>query len=118
MQFLADVYVTCPACRGRRYSPDVLEVTWQGKNIHDVLEMTVAQARAFFADMPKIESPLRILEMVGLGYLRLGQPANTLSGGESQRLKLASFIRQGSAAHCFFLTSPPPGCTLRILPNC
>ena len=107
MQFLADVYVTCPACRGRRYSPEVLEVTWQGKTIHDVLEMTVSEGCAFFADTPKVTSPLRILDMVGLGYLRLGQPANTLSGGESQRLKLASFIRQGSQGRTLFLFDEP-----------
>ena len=107
MQFLADVYVTCPACRGRRYSFEVLEVLWQGKSIHDVLEMTVSQACSFFATVPRAAAPLRILEMVGLGYLRLGQPANTLSGGESQRLKLASFIRQGSQGRTLFLFDEP-----------
>ncbi len=107
MQFLADVYVTCPACRGRRYSPEVLEVLWQGKNIHDVLAMTVTEACAFFASVPRAAAPLRILEMVGLGYLRLGQPANTLSGGESQRLKLASIIGQGSSGRTLFLFDEP-----------
>ncbi len=107
MQFLADTYVTCPACGGTRYAPHVLDVVWQGKNIHEVLQLTVAQARAFFSDTPKIEYPLRLLEMVGLGYLRLGQPATTLSGGESQRLKLAAFIRQGSSEKTLFLFDEP-----------
>ena len=107
MQFLADMYVTCSVCNGTRYAPHVLDVTYQGKNIHEVLQMTVAQARAFFADVPKIEYPLRLLEMIGLGYLRLGQPATTLSGGESQRLKLAAFIRQGSAEKTLFLFDEP-----------
>jgi len=107
MQFLADTYVTCPVCGGTRYAPHVLDVTCQDKSIHDVLQLTVAQARAFFADAPKIEYPLRLLDMVGLGYLRLGQSATTLSGGESQRLKLAAFIRQGSAEKTLFLLDEP-----------
>ncbi|MBM4309959.1 MAG: excinuclease ABC subunit A [Deltaproteobacteria bacterium] len=107
MQFLADTYVTCSACGGTRYAPHVLDVACQGRNIHEVLQLTVAQARAFFAGTPKIEYPLRLLDMVGLGYLRLGQPATTLSGGESQRLKLAAFIRQGSAEKTLFLFDEP-----------
>ena len=97
----------CSVCGGTRYAPHVLDVTYQDKNIHEVLQLTVAQARVFFADVPKIEYPLRLLEMVGLGYLRLGQPATTLSGGESQRLKLAAFIRQGSAEKTLFLFDEP-----------
>lgn len=107
MQFLADVYVRCASCGGKRYTADVLDVVWEGKNIHEVLEMTVADARLFFTGQSKIEYPLRLLEMVGLGYLRLGQPANTLSGGESQRLKVASFIRQGSRDKTLFLFDEP-----------
>ncbi|MEI6125708.1 MAG: excinuclease ABC subunit UvrA, partial [Pseudomonadota bacterium] len=107
MQFLADVYVTCSSCQGKRYSPEVLEVAWQGRTIHDVLQMTVAGARQLFQQMPKVEYSLRLLEMVGLGYLKLGQAANTLSGGESQRLKLASFIRQGSRGPALFLFDEP-----------
>ncbi len=107
MQFLADMYVSCSVCAGTRYAKHVLDVTYQDKNIHEVLQLTVAQARIFFADVPKIEYPLRLLEMIGLGYLRLGQPATTLSGGESQRLKLASFIRQGSAKKTLFLLDEP-----------
>ncbi len=107
MQFLADVYVSCLSCRSTRYTSEVLDVTYQDRNIHDVLQMTVSEARDFFSKEPKIEYPLRLLEMVGLGYLRLGQPANTLSGGESQRLKLASFIRQGSTGRTLFLFDEP-----------
>jgi len=108
MQFLADVFVTCSSCLGRRYSPEVLEVTCRGKNIHEVLEMTVAEALELFSDIPRVAGPLHILAMVGLGYVRLGQPANTLSGGESQRLKLASFIRQGSrGSRALFLFDEP-----------
>ncbi len=107
MQFLADVYVSCASCRGTRYTAEVLDATYQGKNIHQVLHMTITEAREFFTDIPKIEYPLRLLEMVGLGYLQLGQPANTLSGGESQRLKIASFIRQGSLGRTLFLFDEP-----------
>jgi excinuclease ABC subunit A len=107
MQFLADVYVQCSACRGTRYSPDVLDVTYRGKNIHDILQMTAAEALLFFADTPRISHALRLLEMVGLGYLRLGQPATALSGGESQRLKIAACMRQGSSARTLFLFDEP-----------
>ncbi len=107
MQFLADIYVSCSSCLGTRYSPEVLDIKYKGKNIYDVLRMTVSEGRKFFADTPKAEYPLYLLEMVGLGYLRLGQPANTLSGGESQRLKLISFIRQGSSGKTLFLFDEP-----------
>ncbi len=107
MQFLADVFVTCSACRGSRYAPEVLDVRYQGKSIHQVLQMTVSEAVRFFSDIPRVEYPLRLLEMVGLGYLRLGQPANTLSGGESQRLKMSSFILQGSSGKTLFLFDEP-----------
>lgn len=107
MQFLADVYVQCPACSGTRYTPEVFEVLWEGKNIRQVLDMTVAEALQFFKGCPSVEFPLQILEMVGLGYLRLGQPATTLSGGEAQRLKIASFIRQGARTRTLFLFDEP-----------
>jgi len=107
MQFLADVYIQCSACKGSRYSPEVLEVFWHGKNIRDILDMTVSSAVQFFKGYPDIEKPLRLLEMVGLGYLRLGQPATTLSGGEAQRLKIASFIHRGSRSHTLFLFDEP-----------
>jgi len=107
MQFLADLYVTCSACRGKRYSPEILDVCYKGKNIHDVLAMTISEGRTFFADIPKIGYPLKLLDMVGLGYLQLGQAANTLSGGESQRLKLASIIRAGGDQKALFLFDEP-----------
>jgi excinuclease ABC subunit A len=101
MQFLSDVFVPCPDCRGERFRPEVLEVRSRGKNAAGMLDLTVADARDFFADRADIVDKLAPLEEVGLGYLRLGQPINTLSGGESQRLKLASHLAGsdgGSAA--------------------
>ena len=92
MQFLADVELICEECRGTRFKSGVLEVRYREKNIHEVLQLTVREALAFFAGVPKITSKLRILDEVGLGYLRLGQSATTLSGGEAQRLKLAAHL--------------------------
>jgi excinuclease ABC subunit A len=89
MVFLPDVFVRCEACRGRRYRDDVREVRWRGRSIDEILELTVDEALVFFAGEPKVGRGLRVLQAVGLGYLTLGQPATTLSGGESQRLKLA-----------------------------
>ena len=93
MQFLADVELVCEECKGTRYKPEVLEVRYRGKNIHDVLNLTVRAALHFFSGVPKIVEKLRILEEVGLGYLRLGQSATTLSGGEAQRMKLAAHLQ-------------------------
>ena len=93
MQFLADVELVCEECKGTRYKPQVLEVRYRGKNIHDVLNLTVREALQFFAGVPKITEKLRVLEEVGLGYLRLGQSATTLSGGEAQRMKLAAHLQ-------------------------
>ena len=93
MQFLADVELVCEECKGTRYKPSVLEVRYKGKNIHDVLNLTVKESLAFFRDVPKITERLRVLDEVGLGYLRLGQSATTLSGGEAQRMKLASHLQ-------------------------
>jgi len=92
MQFLADVFVTCEACEGRRFQREVLDVYLRGANIHDVLQMTVSQAMEFFRDAPAVTRGLSPLADTGLGYLRLGQPATTLSGGEAQRLKLAAYL--------------------------
>jgi len=92
MQFLADVELICEDCKGTRYKPGVLEVRYKGKNIHEVLNLTVREALHFFAGQPKIIDKLRVLEEVGLGYLRLGQSATTLSGGEAQRMKLAAHL--------------------------
>ena len=96
MQFLADVELVCEECKGTRYKPQVLEVRYRGKNIHEVLNLTVKEALKFFAEAPKITEKLRSLEEVGLGYLRLGQSATTLSGGEAQRMKLAAHLQPAS----------------------
>jgi excinuclease ABC subunit A len=93
MQFLADVELICEECKGTRYKPQVLEVRYHGKNIHEVLNLTVKEALRFFAEAPKVTEKLRSLEEVGLGYLRLGQSATTLSGGEAQRMKLAAHLQ-------------------------
>jgi excinuclease ABC subunit A len=93
MQFLADVELICEECKGTRYKTQVLEVRYHGKNIHEVLNLTVKEALRFFAEVPKITEKLRVLEEVGLGYLRLGQSATTLSGGEAQRMKLAAHLQ-------------------------
>ena len=93
MQFLADVELVCEECKGTRYKPQVLDVRYRGKNIHEVLNLTVKEALKFFAEAPKITEKLRVLEEVGLGYLRLGQSATTLSGGEAQRMKLAAHLQ-------------------------
>jgi excinuclease ABC subunit A len=93
MQFLADVELICEECKGTRYKAEILEVRYHGKNIHEVLDLTVKEALHFFAGVPKIVEKLRVLEEVGLGYLRLGQSATTLSGGEAQRMKLAAHLQ-------------------------
>ena len=96
MQFLADVELICEECKGTRYKPTVLDVRYRGKNIHEVLNLTVKEALKFFAEAPKITEKLRSLEEVGLGYLRLGQSATALSGGEAQRMKLAAHLQPAS----------------------
>jgi excinuclease ABC subunit A len=93
MQFLSDVYLPCPECNGRRFRPEVLEVAYRGRTVTDILELTVDQALAFFGDEKAVVAGLRPLSEVGLGYIRLGQPLNTLSGGEAQRLKLSRYLR-------------------------
>ncbi|MGA8878130.1 MAG: excinuclease ABC subunit UvrA [Candidatus Korobacteraceae bacterium] len=93
MQFLADVELICEECKGTRYKPETLEIRYHGKNIYDVLELTIKEALHFFSGVPKIVEKLRVLEEVGLGYLRLGQSATTLSGGEAQRMKLAAHLQ-------------------------
>lgn len=107
MQFLADIYSTCPECGGSRFSAEVREVLFQKKNIAQVLELTVHEALGFFSGHPKVLSPLRSLHEVGLGYLRLGQPLNTLSGGESQRLKLAKHLSAASGRDILFIFDEP-----------
>jgi excinuclease ABC subunit A len=98
MQFLADVELICEECKGARFKPEVLEVRYRGKNIHDVLNMTVREAIHHFASAPKVADKLRMLDEVGLGYLRLGQSATTLSGGEAQRVKLAAHLQPTASA--------------------
>jgi excinuclease ABC subunit A len=110
MRFLADVELICEECRGTRYKSSVLDVQYHGKTIHDVLQMTVREALAFFAPVPKVTAKLRILEEVGLGYLRLGQSATTLSGGEAQRLKLAAHLtRQENTGVLYIFDEPTTG---------
>jgi excinuclease ABC subunit A len=98
MQFLADVELICEECKGARYKPQVLEIRYRGKNIHDVLNMTVKEGLHFLAAAPRIVDKLRVLDEVGLGYLRLGQSATTLSGGEAQRMKLAAHLQPAARA--------------------
>jgi len=107
MQFLADVYVTCEKCGGRRFRKDILSIKYRGLSIHDVLEMTVEDAMKFFADDKRIVRRLRFLRDTGLGYLRLGQPATTLSGGESQRIKLAAHMAAGTKDRLLFIFDEP-----------
>ena len=108
--FLPSVYAPCPVCRGQRYNPETLEITYDGKNIADVLDMTVDRAHAFFADEPPVLRALSVLIEVGLGYLRLGQPATELSGGEAQRIKLATELqRVGRSETLYVLDEPTTG---------
>jgi excinuclease ABC subunit A len=96
MQFLADVELVCDECKGTRYKPQILEIHYRGKNIHEVLNLTIREALKFFAEVPRLTEKLRVLDEVGLGYLRLGQSATTLSGGEAQRMKLAAHLQPGN----------------------
>ncbi len=107
MQFLADIYITCDKCNGKRFNKKVLEVKHHNKNIHEVLEMTVDQAIVFFHNSPVIIRILKLLQDIGLGYLRLGQPATTLSGGEAQRLKISSFMAYGMGYPEMFIFDEP-----------
>jgi len=106
MQFLADVELVCEDCKGTRYKPGVLDIRYKGKSIHDVLNLTVREALQFFSGHPKITDKLRVLEEVGLGYLRLGQSATTLSGGEAQRMKLAAHLASGGRPQALGAESP------------
>ncbi len=107
MQFLADVELICEECKGTRYKSGVLEILYKGKNIYQVLQMTVRDALLFFANVPKITKKLKVLDEVGLGYLRLGQSATTLSGGEAQRIKLASFLARETSEKTLFIFDEP-----------
>jgi excinuclease ABC subunit A len=107
MHFLPPVYVTCEACNGRRYNRETLEITYKGKNIADVLDMTVDEAVTFFRAVPKIGEPLATLAEVGLGYIGLGQSATTLSGGEAQRVKLAAELSRKATGHTLYILDEP-----------
>lgn len=107
MQFLADVELVCEECHGRRFKPSLLEIRYKGKNIHDVLQMTVKEALAFFSNVPKVTRKIRILDEVGLGYLRLGQSATTLSGGEAQRVRLAAHLGRHTSENGLFIFDEP-----------
>jgi excinuclease ABC subunit A len=107
MHFLPDVYVPCEVCHGKRYNRETLEVRWKGKSISDVLEMSVSEAREFFETMPSIARKLSTLEEVGLGYIHLGQQATTLSGGEAQRVKLATELSRVATGRTLYILDEP-----------
>jgi len=107
MQFLPDVYVPCEVCNGKRYNRETLEITYKGKNIFDALDMTVDQGVSFFANIPRISNFLNLLQEVGLGYIKLGQPATTLSGGEAQRIKLATELAKKSTGKTLYILDEP-----------
>ncbi|MDO4742206.1 MAG: excinuclease ABC subunit UvrA [Candidatus Saccharibacteria bacterium] len=107
MHFLPDVYVTCPACHGRRYNREALEIKYKGKNISEVLEMTIDEAVEFFGNIPSIAPKLKTIQEVGLGYIRLGQPATTFSGGEAQRIKLATELSRRSTGKTLYILDEP-----------
>lgn len=107
MQFLPDVYVTCDECHGARYNKEALEIKWHDKNISQVLDMTVSEAARFFDSIPKIANKLKTLEDVGLGYIKIGQPATTLSGGEAQRVKLATELSRRSTGQTLYILDEP-----------
>ena len=107
MHFLPDIYVPCEVCRGKRYNRETLEIKYKGKNIYDILEMTVEEGLEFFANIPKIKRKLQTLFDVGLGYIKIGQPATTLSGGEAQRIKLASELSKRSTGKTMYILDEP-----------
>ncbi|MBI4888949.1 MAG: excinuclease ABC subunit UvrA [Acidobacteria bacterium] len=107
MQFLADVFVPCDQCDGMRFKPHVLEVTYRGRNVHQVLDMTVREAIGFFSASPKVLRRLQVLDEIGLGYLRLGQPATTLSGGEAQRIKIAAHLASFGGERLLYILDEP-----------
>ncbi|MFW6262442.1 MAG: excinuclease ABC subunit UvrA, partial [Thermotogota bacterium] len=107
MQFLPDVYVDCDVCKGKRFNRETLEVKYRGKSISDILEMTIDEARDFFKNINKIRETLQILQDVGLGYIKLGQPATTLSGGEAQRIKIASELRKRATGSTIYILDEP-----------
>ena len=107
MHFLPDVYVTCEVCKGRRYNRETLEVKYKGRTIADVLEMSVDEALEFFQNIPPIQRHMQTLSDVGLGYIKLGQPAPTLSGGEAQRIKLSSELHKRATGNTLYVLDEP-----------
>ena len=107
MHFLPDVYVTCEVCNGKRYNRETLDIRYKGKNIADVLDMTVTEAMAFFENIPPIKEKLGTLYEVGLGYIKLGQSATTLSGGEAQRIKLAKELSKRATGRTIYILDEP-----------
>ncbi|RLD99263.1 MAG: excinuclease ABC subunit UvrA, partial [Aquificota bacterium] len=107
MHFLPDLYVTCQVCQGKRYNQETLDIRYKGKNIHEVLEMTVEEALEFFQAIPSIHRKLELLNQVGLGYIKLGQPATTLSGGEAQRVKLSRELSRRPQGHTLYILDEP-----------
>jgi excinuclease ABC subunit A len=107
MHFLPDVYVTCDVCKGKRYNRETLEVTFKGKSIADVLDMTVDEAADFFRAVPRIRNVLETLQQVGLGYIHVGQQATTLSGGEAQRVKLAKELCKRATGRTLYILDEP-----------
>jgi excinuclease ABC subunit A len=107
MQFMPDIYVECPECHGRRYNAEALEIHYKGKNIADVLNMTVEEASHFFSDQAAIHEKLALLSQVGLEYIKLGQSATTLSGGEAQRVKLATELSRRATGRTLYILDEP-----------
>ena len=107
MHFLPDVYVPCEVCKGKRYNRETLEVQYKGKNISDILDMTVEEGVEFFENLPRISRKLQTLQEVGLGYIQVGQPATTLSGGEAQRVKLATELSKRSTGKTVYILDEP-----------
>jgi len=107
MHFLPDVYITCDVCKGKRFNRDTLEIRYKGKNIHDVLDMTVEDALEFFSPIPAVRRKLSALNEVGLGYIKLGQSALTLSGGEAQRVKLSSELSKTNTGNTLYILDEP-----------
>jgi len=107
MHFLPDVYITCNECKGKRYNPETLHITFKGKNISEILAMSIEEALEFFKNQPRLNRILTTMNGVGLGYMALGQPATTLSGGEAQRLKLSSELAKRTKGHCIYVLDEP-----------
>ena len=107
MNFLPDVHVDCTECNGKRYNRETLEVRYKGKNIGDVLNMTINQAVDFFENIPRIKDKIKTIQNVGLGYIKLGQPSTTLSGGEAQRIKLAAELSKKATGKTLYILDEP-----------